>query len=228
MLASMLERQEKPEAALAELQAAVRLMPDQPALHLYIGRLCLQQQQYAEAETAFLRGTELQPDNPTGFFLLGVADLALARYELAEQSLQHALELNPDLTAARFQLIKAWTQQGKFPKALKVLNKMLQKQPEASAVHRWKGDVFTAMGEFEKAIVAYRSAIEFGDALRDRYPELVPLDGSGLEEQALAEQYRAIFVRVAEQQAASKRAERGTRSLSERRRGDSGPAQAAR
>jgi tetratricopeptide (TPR) repeat protein len=96
-----LARSLNPRDALAELQIAKKIAPDDPAVASELGRVYLETASPAEALSEFGRALALDPNSPQALTNRGVALLMLNQTEAARQDFQRALSLNPCLYEAR-------------------------------------------------------------------------------------------------------------------------------
>jgi Flp pilus assembly protein TadD len=90
-----------PPRAVALLEDAKRIAPDDPAIASELGRVYLVSGAPEKALTEFGRALALSPNDPRAFTNRGVALLMMHQGDAARQDFTRALSLNPCLAEAR-------------------------------------------------------------------------------------------------------------------------------
>ncbi len=111
------------EGALSELQAALQLRPDQPALHEALGELYLDHHNDEESRRELERALQLDPSRTRTLCLLGRLHLQNRENEKALPPLEYALRLQPDLVEASSLLGTTYVRLGQFARAVPRLEK---------------------------------------------------------------------------------------------------------
>jgi hypothetical protein len=101
-----LARAVPPDHALAVLDEAQRIAPDDPAVPAEQGRVLLLLHRPAEALAAFGRALALDPNDPRAFNNRGAALLALGQADAARADFERALALDACLFDARLNLLR--------------------------------------------------------------------------------------------------------------------------
>lgn len=110
----------EPVDARREFEAVRREAGDHPNVTYYLGRLDLQEQNYAGAVKNFGRAMEKPPFPDTAYYL-GFACFKLGDLAAAEKWLKAAVELNPKDSAAQYQLGLLYRKEGREDEAAKAL-----------------------------------------------------------------------------------------------------------
>lgn len=103
-LGAALFRQGKVEGALAAMQYAVQLNPDDAEAHLHLGYPLINLGRVAEAEASLRKAIALQPDLAEAHCNLGTLLKELGRLPEAESSLRNAIRCRPDYAEANWKL----------------------------------------------------------------------------------------------------------------------------
>ena len=119
--------------AMAErwLLGALRLDPDNPALHLAAGGLFQARGRQAQAAIAYERAIALDPKPAAGLLGLGVVHAQEGRYPAAERCLRRALDLDPGLEPAHFNLSILLEREGRLQEARRHRKHAARPQPLA-------------------------------------------------------------------------------------------------
>ncbi len=111
------------EDAVKELQAALQLRPNEPALHEALGQLYLDHHEDEDAQSELERALKLDPSRTRTLCLLGRLYLQKRENEKALANLERAVRLQPDLTEASRLLGTAYVRAGQFASAVPRLQK---------------------------------------------------------------------------------------------------------
>ncbi len=124
-----------------------------------LGRALLQQQRWAEAETALRAAVEREPARPAYWTDLATALARLGQTEKAGEILARALELAPEYLPAMVQLAAAHRRQGADDEALALYDRILALDPHRPAVLLMKADLLQSAGRAADAIEPLESAL---------------------------------------------------------------------
>jgi tetratricopeptide (TPR) repeat protein len=109
--------------AIKEYQVALRLRPNESALHDALGELYLNNHTDEDAQRELERALELDPSRTHALYLLGSLYVQKRENEKALSYLERALRLQPDLTEASGLLGTAYVRLGQFANAIPKLEK---------------------------------------------------------------------------------------------------------
>jgi len=117
-------------AAIASLQSAARLAPQNATIALNLGVACLKLEATAEAIACFERALKLEPQRPEAHNILGHALLAAGRCSEAIAQLELALKLRPGYGAAHDNLGRALKAQGRAAEGVGQHRQALAQTPD--------------------------------------------------------------------------------------------------
>ncbi len=163
--AEALRRQEKPEAALAVLDALAQSHAALPVVHSTRGDLLRQLERYDEATASYSRALDLyETITERQWFLLYTRGIAYERqglWEQAEADFRHALELNPDqpqvLNYLGYSLVE---KQMKLDEALDMIQRAVAARPDSGYIVDSLGWVLYRLGRYEEAVEHMERAAE--------------------------------------------------------------------
>ena len=182
----------RPEAAEAELRAAVRLDPDlAPALY-NLGNVLAWQGRHEEARRQYDRAVAADPESAEARFNLATFQAARGQIDEAIAGYREAVRLDPGLAEAHFNLANALVRSGRPGEAMEEYRAVLAIRPDADA-HRYLASLLAADGRLDEAIVQYRSAIEVRPGMAEAHNNLgAVLARAGRLPEAVAEFRRAV------------------------------------
>jgi tetratricopeptide (TPR) repeat protein len=100
------------EDASAELEAALKLDPNDPHIWYNVGLLEKNSGHPEKAGAAFLRVTEIDANDADTWYFLGTSYAEARKFDLTIAAFQHALKINPLHASAQFGLARAYQQSG--------------------------------------------------------------------------------------------------------------------
>jgi superkiller protein 3 len=121
--------QKKYSDALADLEKACELEPENPDFHLQMGRTYAMTGKLGDAEKEFRRVLELDRDDANGYLYLGNMSLITGNVNEAFNNYTRALELDPSLTRAQSALGKVALIKGNNEKAIEFFSTVEKKDP---------------------------------------------------------------------------------------------------
>ena len=155
-----LTEQGKPDQAIAECRAAIRLKPDDALAHTHLGAiLCDDKHDPAGAIVEFRAAIRLKPHDASAHANLGVALEAQGKHDEAIAELRMALQLKPGLAMAHSNLASALRSEGKHDEAIAEHRTALKIAPGDAREHNRLGVALDAQGKRAEAIAEYREAI---------------------------------------------------------------------
>lgn len=159
-LATALRQQGDIDAALAALDQALALQPDDAALHLQRATLLLTGRQFEAANEALARTTELDPNQLDGYLIQAHMALAQRDFERAQSLSRVASRLapeHPQLLAIDGMIA---LHQGDADKALALLNHAAQQQPDDPRILYGLGFAFLAKDHLAFAEQTFRKIVQ--------------------------------------------------------------------
>lgn len=172
---------------LSQLQQAIKLNPQDPALHYELGNLYLQSDQTNEAITCYSAALKLSPNHPQILLQLGNTYSALGLFAEAVSYFQKATRADPTNAAAHFNLGNALRELGKPEQAATSYRVALELAPSDADIHNNLGNVLRELGQLDEAIACYKAALRLNPALHHAKVHLVHqkqhiCDWQGLDE----------------------------------------------
>lgn len=153
-------RDQKLDEALKEFQETVRLAPEAPLAHFWLGRVSFYRKDRDQAEKSFKKVLELQPDNYHAMAWLGkLYSFERDKLELAQSYLLKALEGSPENLDVHFDLGRIYAMLGERQKALQEFGFLFSKEQDFFLYRFELGRILEAWGENDKAIEQYKRAL---------------------------------------------------------------------
>ncbi len=159
--------QEKPDEAIGEFRAAIRIDPDSAEAHGCLGAVLADQGRADEAITECRTAIRLKPDNAWAHAGLGLALECQGKLEEAIAECRTAIRLKPDVPEAHSVLGAALADQGKTEEALAECRTAIRLKPNSAEPHCVVGAALADQGKAEEAIAEFRTAIQ----LKPNYAE---------------------------------------------------------
>ena len=178
---------------LSDLDAAIRLQPDNTFAFFFRGLSHAQLGRYAEtitdletaAELAQTAGDDdfavtieealedeairLRSDFAVAYYNRGVALADLGRYEKAIVDYDKAIRLRPDYAEAYNNRGVALADLGRYEKAIVDYDKAIRLRPDYAEAYNNRGVAYVDLGRYEKAIVDYDKAIRLRPDFAEAY-----------------------------------------------------------
>ena len=146
-------------AALAALDQASALQPDNPAFHDSRGSVLHALSRYADAEQAHRTALLLHSAHPGFHNNIGLAVKAQGRLDDAIWHFRDALRLNPTYLPALINLGQAVALTGDFDQASAPLSRAVSIAPDCAPAHQELGNVMAAMADYPSALTHYAKAV---------------------------------------------------------------------
>lgn len=163
--AEALRRSANPQAAAEVLEQLVRDFPQHIAVHIDLGDLMRQQEDYAGAVKAYDRALELSPEGANNrWFLLyarAICHERLKNWDAAEADFRAALEIDPDqpqvLNYLGYSLVE---RQENLDEALSMIERAVAARPDSGYIVDSLGWVLYRLGDYEAAVGHLERAVE--------------------------------------------------------------------
>lgn len=189
VLGAVLKMQARNDEALAALQRAVDLLPDDPQALANLGVALTEAGDLAAAEDAQRSALTIQYDFPEAHFNLGNVLYALGRIAEAEDSFHRALELRPDFALAHCNLGNCLLQQNRPDEAAASYRLALAQRPELAEAHYNLADLLCAQGRRPEAEAELRLALRY----RPDFPQALYNLGNTLNELGRSDEAEAAW-----------------------------------
>lgn len=161
------QQQASLSAAIEELRNAVRVRPDDAAIHLELGRTLMQKRKL---------DATIMPAAPRGFMNPRYRQMLKDELEVAAGTLRDAVRLAPENPDAHGELGEALRQQGNCQDAILELQKAIQLKPDYTVAHVSLALALEQKQDWKGAIAEYREAV----GLQPDAPKLHLLLGKAL------------------------------------------------
>jgi tetratricopeptide (TPR) repeat protein len=173
-LGIILERQGKPEAAVACYRQALTMQPEASEVWVRLAELLGEFGRYGDAAQAWRRAVETNPapvEDQVPSRLAWARALALAGdRESAREQFERILRIDPEHAAARYDLGVILMQLDRVPQAVAEFERVVASTPSHGGAHINLGVLLHARGETEKARQHYLAALEaIPDSIPARY-----------------------------------------------------------
>lgn len=145
--------------ALAALEQAVRLLPDDAHTHNNLGNVLNERGRHHEAEACYRQALALTPDFAEAHNNLGNALKQLGRVEEAKACFDRALKINPDFADAHNNLGNLYRTLDRLEEAEASYRRALARRPNFTEGHNNLACVLLGLGRHEQAVAHYRQAL---------------------------------------------------------------------
>jgi predicted O-linked N-acetylglucosamine transferase (SPINDLY family) len=157
----LLELQDgRPEQALALMEQAVTMGPEEPRHHVGLGQALQALGRLADAAAAYRRGLRAEPCSADAHFALGVVLQAQGDYLEAIDAYQHAIEFQPEYFAALNNLGLCQQRCGRVAEAVSAYTRALGLKPNAVGTMANLGTALQGVGRIDEAVGLLRAAVE--------------------------------------------------------------------
>ena len=147
------------EAAIADLNEALRIKPDDFKAYDNRGVAKSRLRQYKSAISDFDAALRIKPDSATAYRNRGTAKALLKQYEAAIADFDAALRIKPDEAKVWFGRGAAKYQLKQYEDAISDFDAALRIKPDYFAAYRGLGAVKTLQGQYEAAIADFDAAL---------------------------------------------------------------------
>jgi len=151
--------------ALVTLQRGLKAVPNDPAIHAYVGLVFMQARHYEEAMASFARAESLAKASgdrqvrPQFYFWYGSACDQAGHVEQAEKLFETCIAANPQSDEALNYLAYLWAVRGvNLDRALAYVQRALAIDPDDGAYVDTLGWIYYKRGDYEQALTALKRA----------------------------------------------------------------------
>lgn len=168
-LGAILRRLGRRDEALAALERAARLAPDDPEPHNILGNSLREAGRLDEAETRYRRAVALKPDFAEAHGALSLTLGQLGRADEAEASRRRALEINPNLAATDKARGAVLRDHGRLAESEAAYRRALQIDPDDPETHHNLGNTLRDLRRFKEAAACYAQAVRIRPDLAEAH-----------------------------------------------------------
>ena len=160
MLGAVCARMGQGESALAHMQKAASLSPDNPDVHSNLGNQLQRLGRPEEAEACLLRALQIKPDHAEAHNILGIVYLSMGRHSQAETRFLRALQISPDYVEAYNNLGVTLKDLNRLDEAEACCRRALRDRPDFVEAHGNLGAILMRAGRLSEAESSFRRALQ--------------------------------------------------------------------
>jgi len=149
----------RPDAALAEFDQAIRILPTVPTYHNDRGLALNQLHRTEDAMASYLVALRLDPNFAQAYTNLGYVLSSQGQLDEAAARHRKALSLNPDLAEAHVNLGSVLMRQRNLAEAIPHIEEALRLDPRLAQAHAVHGAILQLQNRDPEAIVEYQAAL---------------------------------------------------------------------
>jgi Tfp pilus assembly protein PilF len=139
------------DAAITELDTAIKIAPADASLHYNLGLAYKLKDQLNKAVPEFEDAIRLQPDLADAHYTLGILFWQRGEFDNATNELRKAVESKPDYAEAHYSLGTVYKQQGKLADSARELREAIRLQPDFAGAHTTLAGVLRQLGDADGA-----------------------------------------------------------------------------
>ena len=159
-LSNLFEQGGNLEAALAQIQEALRVSGGTAELHTLLGEKQVRARRYSEAIRSFHNALKLDARSSAAHYGLGMALRSLGRLSEARSEFEATLDLDAGDPYAHYQLGRLLAQDGEVQEAMSHLRESIRLKPTLSEAWAELGGLHRRLNKPEEAEQAFRKALE--------------------------------------------------------------------
>jgi tetratricopeptide (TPR) repeat protein len=183
------------DEAIAHLQKASQINPDDALACYNLGNALLRKGNVDEAIAHYQKALQINPDYAHAHYSLGNALFKKGNVGEAISHYQKALQINPDYADAENNLGNALRQKGSVDEAISYYQKALQTNPDSAQAHNNLGIALFQKGGADEAIAHFQKALEIDpDNAEGHYNLGCALLQKGKVDEAIAHLQRAVQI----------------------------------
>ena len=156
------------DTALVHLRRAEQATPDSAVIHSMIGRVYIQQKQWADGERAFARALEIDPHSEVAHDGMAAALLGMNRDEEAAEHALRAVALLHHFPTAHYRLGVALVRLRHYERAVQAMEVAVSMRPGLRDAHRYLAALNMQLNNREKANIHRKIAHELRAPRRER------------------------------------------------------------
>ena len=148
------------EGAMADWEAAARLVPRPFEPHYNLLRAMIEKRLYRRALSLLNLFMEKKPEDAQLYTIRGLALLELGRHEEAREQQKKALSLNPGFFEARLNMARTYEAMGNLKRAIREYERAVDLSPFDPYLHFTIGSLYRSLGEEDKAQESFDMSLE--------------------------------------------------------------------
>ncbi|GAA0630357.1 hypothetical protein GCM10009016_20530 [Halomonas beimenensis] len=148
------------QGAVAQLEHALELQPDNNETLTNLGKALQQLGRYEEAEARLNQALEQDADNYQANMHLAGIHQQRGRHDRALEHYERSLESLPDAVLAKMRKASLMVERRDYDQALAILEPLAEQHPKAVGVLTNLANLYGTMGRFDEAEARYRRAID--------------------------------------------------------------------
>jgi len=160
VLGAVFSQMGRNEDALAPMQKAAAISPNDAEVHSNLGTIFQNQCRLDESEICCQRALEIKPDYAEAHYHLGNTHMDTGRLDKAETSYRRALVIKPDYAEAHSNLGTIFQNVGRLGEAEVCCRRALEIKWDFAAAHLTLGNIAKDTGRLDGAEASYRRALE--------------------------------------------------------------------
>lgn len=194
--AQSLRKASKVEEALAAIDKAISLSPDEAEFHFERGVTSGELKRQKDARQSYQRALELKSDHVQSLNNLGVLSQEAGEVDEAIRLLEEAVRLRPQNSGGHNNLGVAYADKGQFERAIECYQNAIALSANHTIAWNNLGNALRAVGRDQEAIAVLQNALRQRPDYAEAYNNLAITQVQlGRHEQAIASYNRAIFLR---------------------------------
>ena len=159
-LGAIYKQQGKSDAALAPMQKAAALSPNDVEAHYNLGVTLQEMGRFDEAEAAYRQALQIDPNYADAHSNLGVVLQTSGRLSEAEEHYRRAVQINPGYAAAHYNLGNVLRESGSLDEAADSYRRALRLKADDAQIHYRLAEVLKQQGRLDESAASYRLALE--------------------------------------------------------------------
>jgi predicted O-linked N-acetylglucosamine transferase (SPINDLY family) len=182
--------------ALAPMQQAAALSPDDVEAHYNLGNTFKDLGRLVEAEASYRRALQINPNFAAAYSNLGNILKNMGRLDEAETSYRQALQLTPDFADAYNNLGNLLKEMGRLNEAEVSYRQALHIKPNFAEAHYNLGNTLKELIRLDEAEISYRQALQINPDIFEAHSNLgLILKDRGRLDEAEASLRRALQIK---------------------------------
>lgn len=146
--------------AARRLKRAIKIMPDDPEAHHYLGLVYDHNGDFEKASKEFETALKYDPESGASYFFMGNSYQKMENFEKAVEYYKKAIEFDPEVPIIYNNLGWVFYQMGEFEKALRSFDEAINLEPDMPFPYHGLGCVYQDLGYLDEAREAFKEAIE--------------------------------------------------------------------
>ena len=149
----------KVDEAMAHLQAAFKLNPDDISSGMAVASILMSTGRFAEAERVLAGLLERAPDQRALNYNYALVLTKLGRGDESQKYLERAIEVDPTFGPAIMSLVDIYQKEGEWEKAAALLQPLIAEDPMNLELQRQQAYFYLRGGNAEKALAAFKTLV---------------------------------------------------------------------